>query len=373
MTRIKGDTGAVTESVIKAMDISANIEINRNSSLAVIIDPVSGDSLQLRGDATLSFSLDPSGKTSLTGRYEIVEGSYRLTFYDLIKRKFIFKEGFINWNGDPMEADIDLTALYEVRTSAIDLVADQLTAVSDQEKNTYQQQLPFQLYMYMKGELMKPDISFSLDLPANQRGALNGSVYAKLNQLNENESDLNKQVFALLLLNRFVAEDPLQSSQDNGVENVARNSVSQLLSQQLNRFAGNYIKGVQLNVNLESYEDYSTGQAEGRTELELGVSKQLLNNRLNVQVGGNIDLEGEKAKQNTLSNIAGDVSGEYKITPEGTYRLRFYRRNDYDILQGEIIETAFGLVFTRDYDLTRELFKRDIEKKDKKSGNDNTQ
>jgi hypothetical protein len=372
MTRIKGDSGAVTESVIKGMDISANIEINRNSSLAVVIDPVSGDSLQLRGDATLSFSLDPSGKTSLTGRYEIFEGSYRLTFYELIKRKFIFKEGFINWNGDPMEADIDLTALYEVRTSAIDLVADQLTGVSDQEKNTYQQQLPFQLYMYMKGELMKPDISFSLDLPANQRGALNGSVYAKLNQLNENESDLNKQVFALLLLNRFVAEDPLQSSQDNGVENVARNSVSQLLSQQLNRFAGNYIKGVQLNVNLESYEDYSTGQAEGRTELELGVSKQLLNNRLNVQVGGNIDLEGEKAKQNTLSNIAGDVSGEYKITPEGTYRLRFYRRNDYDILQGEIIETAFGLVFTRDYDLTRELFKRDIEKKDKKSGDDNS-
>ncbi len=77
-------------------------------------------------------------------------------------------------------------------------------------------------------------------------------------------------------------------------------------------------------------------------------------------------------EQNTLSNIAGDVSGEYKITPEGTYRLRFYRRNDYDILQGEIIETAFGLVFTRDYDLTRELFKRDIEKKDKKSGNDNS-
>jgi hypothetical protein len=125
-------------------------------------------------------------------------------------------------------------------------------------------------------------------------------------------------------------------------------------------------------VNLQSYEDYSTGQAEGRTELELGVSKQLLNNRLNVQVGGNIDLEGEKAKQNTLSNIAGDVSGEYKLIPEGTYRLRFYRRSDYDILQGEIIETAFGLVFTRDYDLTRELFKRDKKKEDKKTASDNS-
>lgn len=288
----------------------------------------------------------------------------------ILQRNFIFKEGFIIWNGDPMEADIDLTALYEVRTAPIDLVADQLSD-DDPNKNAYQQQMPFLLYMYMKGDLLKPDITFSLDLPANERGALGGAVYEKLNQLNESESDLNKQVFALLFLNRFVGEDPLQSSKENSAENVARNSVSQLLSQQLNRFAGNYIKGVQLNVNLQSYEDYSTGQAEGRTELELGVSKQLLNNRLNVQVGGNIDLEGEKAKQNTLSSIAGDVSGEYKLIPEGTYRLRFYRRSDYDILQ-EIIETAFGLVFTRDYDLTRELFKRDVEKKDKKLGNDNS-
>lgn len=93
-----------------------------------------------------------------------------------------------------MEAEVDLTAMYEVRTSPIDLVADQLTGLSDQDKNMYQQLLPFQLYMYMKGELLKPEITFSLDLPPNERGALNGSVYAKLNQLNENESDLNKQV-----------------------------------------------------------------------------------------------------------------------------------------------------------------------------------
>lgn len=140
----------------------------------------------------------------------------------------------------------------------------------------YQQLLPFQLYMYMKGELLKPEITFSLDLPPNERGALNGSVYAKLNQLNESESDLNKQVFALLILNRFIADDPLESSKDNDVANVARNSVSKLLSQQLNRLAGNYVKGVQLNINLQSYEDYTSGEAEGRTELELGVSKQFL-------------------------------------------------------------------------------------------------
>lgn len=370
MTRIKNDSAAGPVSSMKGVDISANIEVNKNSSLAIVIDPASGDSLQVFGDATLNFTLDPSGKTSLTGRYEISEGSYRLSFYDFVKKKFILKEGSITWNGDPMEAEVDLTALYEVRTSPIDLVADQLTGLSDQDKNMYQQLLPFQLYMYMKGELLKPEITFSLDLPPNERGALNGSVYAKLNQLNENESDLNKQVFALLILNRFIADDPLESSKDNDVANVARNSVSKLLSQQLNRLAGNYVKGVQLNINLQSYEDYTSGEAEGRTELELGVSKQFFNNRLNVQVGGNIDLEGEKVKENNISNITGDLSGEYKLTPEGTYQLHFYRRNDYDMLQGEIIESALGFVFTKDYDRERELFKRTEEEKLKKKKSD---
>ena len=163
--------------------------------------------------------------------------------------------------------------------------------------------------------------------------------------------------------------DTTSSTQNNDLQNVARNSVRQLLSQQLNRFAGNYIKGVELNLNVQSYEDYSTGEPQGRTELQLGVSKQMLNNRLKVQVGGNIDIEGEKAKENTVSNIAGDVSGEYKLIPEGTYRLRFYRRNDYDILQGEVIETAFGLVFTKDYDRTRDLFKRSKDEKEGKKVN----
>jgi hypothetical protein len=315
--------------------------------------------LQVKGDAALSFSIDPSGKTSLTGRYEISEGSYQLTFYNFVKRKFKLQPGgFINWNGDPLSGDLNITALYEVRTSPIDLVADQISGLSDQEKNAYQQQLPFRLYMNMSGELLKPVITFSLDMPPSDRGALGGSVYAKLNELNNDEAELNKQVFGLLLLNRFVAQDPLQSSQNNEVANVARNSVSMLLSQQLNRFASNYIKGVQINVNVNSYEDYTTGTPQGRTELELGVSKQFLNNRLNVQVGGNLDLEGERARQNSVSNIAGDVSAEYKLTPPGTYRLRFFHRSDYDILQGEIIEDGLGLVFTKDYNRIRDLFRR---------------
>ena len=223
-------------------------------------------------------------------------------------------------------------------------------------------QLPFLVNLNLKGDMLKPDVSFSLDMPANQKGALGGTVYAKLNQLNQSEADLNKQVFALLILNRFIADDPLQSSQGSDAESIARNSVSELLSQQLNRLAGNYAKGFQVNVNLQSYEDYSTGQAQGRTQLGIGISKNLFNDRLNVQVGTNVDLEGQKADQNSISSIVGDLSAEYKLVPQGTYRLRFYRQSEYDILEGQIVETGFGFVFTKDYDVTRELFKNSDKK-----------
>jgi hypothetical protein len=44
--------------------------------------------------------VDSSGKTSLTGRYELKEGSYEMNF-NLIKRKFDIKSGsYILWTGN---------------------------------------------------------------------------------------------------------------------------------------------------------------------------------------------------------------------------------------------------------------------------------
>ena len=115
------------------------MEINKDSRLSILIDPDAGDSLQVKGEATLNFTMDPSGKQSLTGRYEISEGIYQLSFYNIVKRKFVLKAGSITWNGDPLKADIDLTAVYQVITSPIDLMQDQLTNMDDQQRNTYRQ------------------------------------------------------------------------------------------------------------------------------------------------------------------------------------------------------------------------------------------
>ncbi len=342
-----------TEGKLSSMDLTSNISVNKDSRLRILIDPIAGDSLVIRGEATLSFTMDPSGKLTLTGRYEILEGSYQLSFGDFIKREFAIAEGSsLTWFGSPYEADVDISAIYTVNASVLDLIQDQLAGISQEERNKYKQELPIQVYLVMKGKLLKPDIHFKLDLPPDKRGVLSGTVYAKLNELNGQESELNKQVFALLVLGRFVPQNPIASAGGNaGLSDFARSSVSQILSAQLNRLSEQYLAGANLNVGLDSYQDYSTGTAEGRTQLKLALSKQLFDERVTVQVGGNVDLEGRRSQANSLNNFAGDLKVLYKLTEDGRWQLQVFRQNSYEgAIDGDIIKTGVGVVFSIDFD-----------------------
>ena len=333
---------------LRALDLKTNVDIDKNTRIKIIIDEIAGDYLEVLGSATASFGIDPSGKISLSGRYEIDEGTYRLTFQEFVKRQFDIKKGSsITWNGDPLDAQVDISAIYTVRTSPYELLATAQT--TEQDRELFKQQLPFQVYLNMKGELMTPDIDFDMDMPLEERSALDGQVYAKLQQLNENEGELNKQVFAILVLNRFITEDVF-GGETGGYASTARTSVSRILTQQLNKLSSEYVTGVDLTFDVESYQDYSTGEEQGRTELEVGLSKQFLDERITVQVEGNVDVEGEQREQTGLSDIAGDVSIEYKLTDDGRYKLRVFRENEFQgFVDVNIIETGIAIIYNKDY------------------------
>jgi hypothetical protein len=367
--RTDRDTTKTKLSSFSSIDLTSNITVNKDSKLRILIDPIAGDSLVIQGEATLSFTMDPSGKLTLTGRYEILKGSYQLSFGDFIKREFAIAKGSsLTWFGSPYEADVDITAIYTVKAAVLDLIQDQLAGISQEERNKYKQALPIQVYLIMKGKLLKPDIHFKLDLPPDQRGVLSGTVYAKLNELNGQESELNKQVFALLVLGRFIAENPLASvGASGGLSDFARSSVSQILSAQLNRLSEQYLAGANLNVGLDSYQDYSSGNAEGRTQLKLALSKQLFDERVTVQVGGDVDLEGRRSQQNSLNNFAGDLKVLYKLTEDGRWQLQVFRQNSYEgAIDGDIIKTGVGVVFTIDYDKLFGITLKPVPDKEKK-------
>ncbi|MEB0277532.1 translocation/assembly module TamB domain-containing protein [Mucilaginibacter sp. 10B2] len=349
---------SLKKSEITGLDVNATVNIDKNAKFTIVIDERNGDVVELLGEAHLSGGIDPSGKTSLTGTYIVNRGSYNLS-YATVSRKFNFKKGStITWTGDPTSANIDLTAIYVANVPPIDLVANQL---SDENSTQYKQKLPFNVNLNLRNELLKPNISFDITLPDsnyNVAAVVTNTVETRLSQIRQDPNELNKQVLGVLVLGHFIGDNPLQSQGGSaGVQGAIRNSVSSLLTDQLNSLAGGLISGVDLNFGLTSGQDYSSGTATNRTDLNVGLSKRFLNDRLTVSIGNNFNLEGAQQGQKT-SNIAGNVSVNYKLSKDGRYTLRAYRKDEFVVIQGQIVETGLGFSLTVDYNRFREIFRK---------------
>lgn len=362
LTVDEDDDKLSAQSKISGLDVSVNIEVVKEAKMSIVIDKANGDFVKLQGEAELTGGIDPSGKMNLTGIYAVEKGSYELTV-SLLKRKFDIQKGStITWTGDPLSAVLDLTAIYKTNAAPIDLLQQQISGLSSAEVNRYKQQIPFNTLLILKGELMKPEISFKITTDEDNHSVSSDvldNVKMKLNQLETDEAERNKQVFALLLLNRFVGENPFETEGGLSAETMARQSVSAILSQQLNNLAADLIQGVDIDLGLDSRDDYTSGQKNTRTDLNLNVSKRLLNDRLKITVGSNFGIEGDARENEEMTNIAGDISIDYRLSKDGRYTLRAYRKDEYQVaLQGQIIETGVGFIITLEYDEFKEIFER---------------
>ncbi|HXB93758.1 MAG TPA: translocation/assembly module TamB domain-containing protein, partial [Puia sp.] len=344
---------------IRGMNVSMNIQTDSNAIFTIVIDERSGDALNVRGRSNLVFGMNNSGKMDLTGAYEVEGGSYNLSL-DVLKRKFDIQRGStITWTGDPLTATLDMTATYTATTPSIDLIANEVAGRSESDVNKFKEKLPFLVTLKMEGELMKPKITFDITLPPNIL-TLWPDVDARLQQIRQEESELNKQVFALLLLNRFVGEDPLQSQAGGGssIGSMAFQSASQILTSQLDQLAASLIKGVDIHFDLNNEQDYSTGNEIDYTELNVTVSKSF-SERIQVSVGSNFDVVGAGAPNQNASTLAGDVAVNYKLSKDGRYMLRAYRQNQYEaVVEGQVVETGLSFILTFDYNTLKELFHR---------------
>ena len=360
MTRDKSEESV---SATKGVNLSVQVDFDKEVELKMLMDRTSDDSLYIKGSGQLDFTLDEVGQTNLTGKYSILKGGYHLTINNLIQKDFSITNGSsVTWSGNVSDPYLDISAVYKTKASPADLVEGQLSESEPLDRNKYRTLMTFLVYLNMNGFVSTPNINFDIQQPANERGAMKGAINAKLTELRSDESELNKQVFALLALNHFIREDPFDAS--SSVASTSRASASRILTQQLNNLSAKYVKGVDLNLGVNSYEDYSSGQQEGRTQLQVGISKNLLNDKVTVQVGGNIDLEGEKAKQNNVSDIAGNIGFEYKLTDDERYKLKGYRKNEYENpIDGDLIKTGFGVIYRRDYNKLQELISKPGRKK----------
>lgn len=361
MTRNEDD-GAAT-AIFKGYDINTIITIDDNSIFTIVIDERSGDNFQVKGKGDFNLGIDPNGLTSLSGRYELSDGHYEASLYNLVRRRFDISPGSsLTWSGDPFNAQLDVRAIYRVETSAAPLMATQTSASSAGTVNKYRQKIPFLVYLNVEGVLLLPEISFDLDMPEDDQGALGGEVYGRVMQLNDREEELNKQVFSLLVLNRFFPGSTSDGS-SGGAASIARDNVNKVLSGQLNQFSDKLVgnSGIDLDFGLDSYTDYQGDTPQERTQLDINASKGLFNNRLIVQVGGEVDIEGSDQGEGSTPMI-GNVSLEYLLTENGRFRLKGFRKNEFEsVIDGQLIVTGIALIFNREFNQFKELFAKNLQ------------
>lgn len=348
---------------VGGLDLAATIETDTSAQFNLIVNDLTGDVLSMRGRADLAAGIDRSGKMSLTGNFELNSGSYDLTF-EFLRRKFeIVRGSMVTWTGDPTQAIINVTARYIANSSPINLVAPQLET-SSTEINRFKQRLPFNVMLYLNGQILEPTISYDIVLPEGYAAAWK-EVDEKLVQIRRDQAELTKQVFALLLLGRFVQENPFQDAGAGvTIASMARQSLGQLLTSQLNEWANSLLPGFGLTFGIESIEDYTSGELQNRTNLTVSVTRQMFNDRVRVTIGSNFEMGGPSNTSNAntgapASGFASDVAIDYLVSKDGKYILRAYRRNAYEVLiEGQAVETGLRFILTMDYDHFRELFQR---------------
>ncbi|MCC5935652.1 MAG: translocation/assembly module TamB [Lunatimonas sp.] len=345
---------------IKGFQVAAILEADPDAAFRIIVDERSGDNLLVAGKANLNLNVDPNGRINLSGTYELSSGHYEMSLYNLVSRRFEIEEGSsISWSGDPLDASLNMVAIYRVRTSAAELMAAQTAGLGADARSQYKQELPFLVFLNIDGDLTRLEPSFRLDMPEEQRGAAGGNVYGQLQLLNNQEGELNRQVFSLLVLNRFFP-DRGGDGTGGGTSGLARSSVSQLLSGQLNTLSENVLgdTGLELDFDLDSFTDYQSGAAQDRTQLNVSARSRFMDDRLIVQVGSQIDIEGSSQAMDRGNALLGNVSIEYLLTENGRYRLRGFRRNQFEsFIDGQLIVTGISVIFNREFNQFEELWK----------------
>jgi hypothetical protein len=309
------------------INLTANITITPEALLQIVVDPATGDQLVCRGNADLVLGMNSKGDLSIVGNYNLTSGQYTFVFQKVIKKEFEIDPGStVSFIGDPMASRFNVNARYKLATPTYPLISKESGTISEFELRKAKEKSDVEILLEFTGNLEEPvtqlDIIVDKDQGSSQIG---GAVARKLTQLRENESDQNLQIFSLLLFDAFVS---LDNSNDKFVENTGVNvglsTVSNLLTNQLNQLAKKFIKGVDLDFGIDSYR--SGYDNTTITELQVGLRKKLLDDRLSIYVGGSLNNEAQEfidPTQNSNSTYSGDFVVEWKLTKEGDYQLRF--------------------------------------------------
>jgi translocation and assembly module TamB len=332
---------------ISGFSLNTDIQISPEAQFTIVLDPVNGDQISASGEADLNVSMNRNGDVNIQGAYVIENGEYVLTFAQLIQKNFQIREGSsIVWSGDPTNARFDITAVYTTETTLEDLVPDSYrNEIMDADYITTEQ--PVNVVMMISGDLTEPELNFGIEVPELAAQGSNALLLQSLiSQLEKDQNAMYKQVFGLIVLNRFIPSGGgLGSGGSNytaAVNERIDNSLSRLLSSTLNGLTQEYLGGIQLNMDLESDQFQSQNTALADRSLDVSLSKAFFNDRLRVSVGGMTALNTNSEAEQQMANAASDndIYGEfeilYRLDTKGNLNIRIFQESERNIFNNDV-------------------------------------
>lgn len=324
-----------------AVNLDMNLDLNPNVALNILLNPQSGDEIKAVGNGNVRlFYGSRNNDLYVYGNYTVDRGSYRFTLQDIILKDFTIDQGStISFHGDPYNPRLNLQAVYQVNANLTDL--DE-SFMFDKEIN--RTNVPVHALLFVKGDLMQPDIKFDLQFPT-----LNEDVYRKVRSIVSTEDMMNRQIFYLLALNRFYTPEYMASTtKGNEMFSVASSTISSQLSSMLGKLSDQWSIAPNLRSDRGDFSD---------VEVDVALSSRLLNNRL--LFNGNF---GYRDKTISTNQFVGDFDVQYLLTRQGDIRLKAYNRyNDQNyFLRTAMTTQGLGLMLRHDFDDLRSLwpFKR---------------
>jgi len=359
---MKPDQTARQSSNIK---VDMDIDANPYARIDVILDETTGDVIRAQGTGKLNISVGTTDPLVIRGRYDIQQGQYTFNFQTFLKKPFTLQKGYIDWQGDPYGANLNIDAVYQatnVDLSAIPASSGQSAGIKGD----------VDIIFKLRGTLKSPEPSFEFQFPFDNPLRSDPIATEYLKKFQSDQNELNREVTSLLLFNTFMSSDQTLITGVSPV-NIVAGSAGQILSSALSSSLNSWLQKVLKSNSINLYTNINTSDfnfERGGTQKEIqnvgnfGVKTKFLNNRLLVNLGGNIDYRLAQTSLNSNSNFlfTPDVSFEYLISPDGQLRVIGFNHSDADV--GDITgitrrnRTGIQLSYRKEFDTFREFFTR---------------
>jgi translocation and assembly module TamB len=321
---------------LDGLSLDLNIDAPPGSTVHLVIDPLLGDVINAVSQGEVQLILEDD-EFQVFGRLDVTSGDYQFTAGELFIKTFqINPGGSIVWSGDPVNATLDIPASYRTRASRAGLPG------AEGERPGV---IPLIVNLQIDGTVESPEVDLSLAIDRSNQNVIGDyqAIEAVLNQPDR----ATEYATSVLILNSFQLTTE-NITTDSGSQ-LAFNSVSQLVTAQLNRFLASALPNVDFSFGLQ-------GESAQDLDVTYGVALRLLNERLIIRGEG--VYQGARSADNvrTSDGLQGEFVVEVRLSPRVSVEV-FFRRESDILDTAQLSNTAgVGLSYQTEFESWRRVF-----------------